>query len=97
MNTDKTYIGVAVPLPLNSTYTYAVPGDLVSRIQPGKRTIVPFGSRKLTGYILEYRDMPDKDIDIRDIIDIPDRQPLFPKQQIRFFLWISSYYLYPIG
>ncbi len=97
MNADKMFIGVAVPLPVNNIYTYAVPQDLVSFVQPGKRAVVPFGSRKVTGYILECQEAPDRNVDIRDILNIPDQHPLFPENLIRFFLWISDYYLYPIG
>jgi primosomal protein N' (replication factor Y) len=45
-------IDVAVPLPIDSTFHYAVPPALASRVTVGMRVLVPFGRRKLTGYVL---------------------------------------------
>ena len=45
-------VDVAIPLPLDSTYHYAVPPELASLAVTGARVLVPFGRRKLTGYVL---------------------------------------------
>ncbi len=90
------YIEVAVALPIEETFTYRVPDALLPLAEPGKRVLVPFGSRKITGYILGDA-IPSDHYEIKLILDILDDAPLFPESLIAFFKWISEYYLHPIG
>lgn len=90
------YLNVAVDLPVNTTYTYGVSKSLAHLVSEGKRVLVPFGSRRLTGYILGPAD-PSGQENIKGVIDILDDVPLFPAAMIPFFQWVSEYYHYPIG
>jgi primosomal protein N' (replication factor Y) len=96
MPTDYSYISVAVPLPVFGTYTYAVPESLQPMIEKGKRVLVPFGNRKLSGYVMGPGD-PSEVAGIKPIDDILDPKPLFPAAMIPFFQWIADYYVHPIG
>ena len=51
MTGQVKYIAVAVTLPLHPVYTYSVPEALVDLAVAGKRVLVPFGKRRITGYI----------------------------------------------
>jgi len=96
MATSSTYIEVAIALPVYNTYTYNVPETLHELVSEGKRVLVPFGRRRVTGYILG----PGKNIDqegIKTTLDILDENPLFPSSMIPFFRWTAEYYLHPIG
>ena len=44
----KKYVDVILPLPLNGTYTYAVPDDLSLSVGAGCRVVVPLGKRSIT-------------------------------------------------
>lgn len=93
---ENAYIEVAVALPVYKTFTYSVPEDLLPFISVGKRVLIPFGRRRVTGYILGT----PQDItpgEIKHILDVLDEQPLFPQSMIPFFQWISDYYKHPIG
>ncbi|MBW2384782.1 MAG: primosomal protein N' [Deltaproteobacteria bacterium] len=46
-------VRVALPVPIDSLFSYAVPESLVDRALPGCRVLVPFSGRKLTGLIVE--------------------------------------------
>ena len=46
---------VAIPRPVRRLFTYSIPEALAPRCLSGVRVIVPFGRRKLTGYLLEVR------------------------------------------
>jgi primosomal protein N' (replication factor Y) len=95
--TDPTvYIEVAVTLPLDQTYTYSVPDNLLASVAIGKRVWVPFGRRRVTGFILSRMSRTDVE-DIRPILDIIDDAPLFPAALIPFYRWIADYYHHPIG
>lgn len=89
-------IDVAVALPVFGTYTYRIPQSLIPLAAVGKRVLVPFGQRSITGYILGPPELPMPET-IKLILDILDDKPLFPSSMIPFFKWISDYYLYPIG
>ncbi len=90
------YIQVAVALPVYNAFTYRVPQHLSSFVSIGKRVLVPFGRRRVTGYIWGSSD-PVQDKEIKYILDVLDEKPLFPSSMIPFFRWIADYYMYPIG
>jgi len=90
------HIQVAVTLPVAGTYTYSATAELASMVVPGKRVLVPFGGRRVTGYVLEpCRLTPGQPI--KQILDILDEKPLFPSSMVPFFKWVADYYLHPIG
>ncbi len=90
------YIRVAVSLPVINAYTYTVPKHLASLCMPGMRVLVPFGKRRVTGYILSGQKTCGK-FQAKNILDVLDDHPLFPSSCIPFFKWISEYYIYPMG
>jgi len=96
MTPSAAYIDVAIALPVFKTFTYGVPENLVPQVSIGKRVLVPFGRRRVTGYILgSGRDNRPKDIKL--VLDVLDETPLFPASMIPFFRWTSDYYVHPIG
>ena len=98
MTTYSKYIDIAIALPVYNTFTYQIPESLSSLIFVGKRVLVPFGKRKVTGYILGSCEKTSRsEIEIKSILDILDEKPLFPSSIVPFFRWISEYYIYPIG
>jgi primosomal protein N' (replication factor Y) len=90
------YVRVAVNIPADKTFSYAAPESMGEKVALGKRVFVPFGKRVVTGYILETNVSADVN-NIKEIIDIPDHDPLFSEEDLRFYRWISRYYLYPLG
>ncbi|MFP4452806.1 MAG: primosomal protein N' [Desulfobacterales bacterium] len=90
-------IEIAVAMPVTGTYTYAVPAGLSGMAGAGKRVLVPFGSRRITGYVLgpDNREQKGDLKFVDDVID--DDTPLFPEEMIPFFRWISDYYMHPLG
>ena len=96
MTSPSIYIEVAIALPVHNTYTYSVPEDLSSLASTGKRVLVPFGRRRVTGYILGFCKKIHQE-EIKTVLDILDEASLFPSSMIPFFRWIADYYLHPIG
>lgn len=96
MTADRIYAEVAVTLPVFNVFTYEVPAAISSYICEGKRVLVPFKRRRVTGYVLALH--PDAQVDnVKQILDVLDEFPLFPKSMIPFFKWIADYYIHPIG
>ncbi|MDX1708625.1 MAG: DEAD/DEAH box helicase family protein, partial [Desulfobacterales bacterium] len=96
MTSENPHIEVAVALPVYRTFTYSVPPFLRAFIAVGKRVLVPFGQRRVTGYILGPAS-DSEPAEIKHILDVLDQEPLFPNSMIPFFQWISDYYKYPMG
>ena len=96
MRSTVTYIEVAVALPVFQTFTYGVAENVSALIAPGKRVLVPFGQRRVTGYILGTIDTATEK-DIKLILDILDEIPLFPESMIPLFQWSADYYKHPLG
>ena len=90
------YVEVAVALPVFGTYTYHLPERLRPQAAAGKRVLVPFGNRRVTGYILGTAP-ENKPAVIKDILDLLDEQALFTTDSIPFYRWIADYYLHPLG
>jgi primosomal protein N' (replication factor Y) len=93
------YVEVAVALPVIGTYYYRVPSELRQKVAVGRQVLVPFGRRRLTGYILEIKkQLPaDMDIAIRDIIQVSTEECHFSEPHLPFYRWLSNYYLAPLG
>jgi primosomal protein N' (replication factor Y) (superfamily II helicase) len=89
-------VSVAVALPIQETFSYSIPEHLASQICPGKRVLVPFGRRTVTGYLLGPARGADQ-LEIKHILDVLDDTPLFPATMIPFFEWIATYYVHPLG
>jgi primosomal protein N' (replication factor Y) len=94
---------VAVVAPVRQSYTYSLsngPGSNWPRLPAdliGRRVFVPFGNRRITGYILNIIDKAETEFEIKEILDILDDVPLFHADMVPLFRWISRYYHYPIG
>lgn len=96
MEPEVTLIEVAVPLPVEGTFTYAVPANLAPQATTGKMILVPFGGRTLSGYVLGLAHEKPK-AKIKPILTVVDDNPLFPESMIPFFRWIAAYYMHPLG
>lgn len=84
---------VVFPLPFRNRFTYSIPEDLRRFAAVGVRSVVPFGKRKLTGYIVNITDKPAITDDIKPLEDILDDIPVFDKSMLEFYEWIADYYL----
>ena len=96
MTSFSAYIDVAIALPVPTTYTYGIPRERAGRVSVGCRVLVPFGPRRVTGYILAVVDYSGDD-EIKPVLEILDDVPLFPETLIPVFRWMADYYIYPLG
>lgn len=95
---------VAVAAPVDQVYSYAIPDNLLQECKGndldsviGRRVLVPFGRRIVTGYVLAWAKRKTAEFTLKEIKDILDDSPLFPPSMIALFNWVSLYYHYPIG
>ena len=92
----ELFCQVAVALPVPGSFTYAVPEPFRQAIRPGYRVLVPFGRRRVTGYVLELADRCEVD-PVKPIHDLLDDRPAFDNVRASLFRFVSDYYLQPLG
>ena len=82
--------------PLPSPYSYLVPDDLRSFVQPGQRVKAPLGrgSRLAVGYCVSVGS-PGKPLNrrLKSIDSVLDREPLVSSMMLELTRWISESYL----
>ena len=92
------YAQIILPLNLKGTFTYKIPDELLAQIQVGMRVLVPFGGKKIyTGIVAEIHDDKPETFIPKEIINILDDFAILPNAQIRFWNWLSEYYLCNLG
>lgn len=94
---DVRLWNVAVPVPLRRTFIYSIPESLESPL-PGCRVLVPFGRRRLTGYLLSPATPREAGaLRIREVLELLDEEPSLPEGLLSFLLEAAEYYLHPVG
>lgn len=92
-----SFCNVALPVPLRTTFTYAVPESMRTAIQPGSRVLVPFRKKSLVGVVVEFVKGAPEGTKVREITRVLDFVPALTPKLIELAIWIASYYLAPIG
>ena len=97
MTTDRPeFVDVAFPGSLEVPLTYRVPDALRLAAAPGKRVLVPLGSRMATGYVVGTRERPPVP-DLKDVSEFLDTEPLLDSHLLGLTRWVADYYLCPWG
>lgn len=99
MESRKEYAQVILPLPLAGNFTYLVPEKLHGRLGQGARVLVPFGPRHFyTGIVASVTPIaPVNVVNIKEISECLDDKPIVRNSQLRFWDWMSDYYLCTVG
>ncbi len=93
----QRYLEVALPVPLRSAFTYAVPGSFNGEELVGRRVLVPFRNRPTVGVGLALTEQAPEAKRIKVIAELLDPLPALPPKLIELGHWISRYYLAPVG
>ena len=91
---------VAVPRPVRRLFTYSIPEALAPRCLSGVRVIVPFGRRKLTGYLLEVRpseEAGEAKFPLKPIEDVLDPEPVLDDSVLELARFAAEYYVASLG
>jgi primosomal protein N' (replication factor Y) (superfamily II helicase) len=89
------YCDVALPIPLDRTFTYTVNGVVPT---VGARVLVPFSGQRLMGVVTRvHDDSPPEGVEIKPVQLVLDDAPLLPDELMRLASWIAQYYVAPLG
>src|SRR5258705_13699407 len=89
------FCDVALPVPLDQTFTYAVNG-VVPVV--GARVLVPFSGQKLMGVVVRvHEDAPAAGFEIKPVQQVLDEAALLSDELMKLAEGIAQYYVAPLG
>src|SRR5487761_276003 len=91
------YCEVALPVPLRSTFTYAIPEHLKTAELVGSRVVAPFRNRAMVGVVVAIVANPAAGKATKEIVELLDPTPALPPKLIELGMWVSRYYVAPVG
>lgn len=94
------FVDVILPLPLNAVFTYSVPERFRGQLHIGTRVVVPFGRRKFyTAIVMNLCAVEPSGYEVKEIERVLDStdEPTLIHPQLKFWNWISEYYLCTVG
>jgi len=87
------YCDVALPVPLDATFTYRVG---TTAPVAGGRVLVPFGQQRMAGVVVKLHDEKPS-VKTKEVLEALDAAPLLDAPMRELAEWIASYYLAPLG
>lgn len=88
---NSSYVRVVPELALDRMFDYRLPESLVGKVQLGHRLRVPWGSRKVLAYAVDFPLKPEVE-KCREILEIVGEEPLIPEVLIKLARWMADYY-----
>ncbi len=87
------YAEVTLSLPVSQTFIYAIPESMRTGSLVGSRVLVPLGQRMMTGFVVKLRKKRlDSGIQIKEITEVLDEEPVFSSGFLSFTQKLSNYY-----
>ncbi|MBI2891906.1 MAG: primosomal protein N' [Deltaproteobacteria bacterium] len=94
----ETWADVALALPLRQAFTYRVPRDLARDLEVGARVQVPFGRRRLAGFVVALGPARGTaPAGLRNVAAIVDPSPVLPAELLAVLRKAADYYFHPLG
>jgi len=92
-------VRVALPVPEDRLFDYAVPPAWADRAEPGRRALVPLGGRRTTGVIVECADAPSPEArgKLRPLEQIVDPEPVISTDLLEILRAEAEALLCPLG
>lgn len=95
---SRWYAEILLPLPLDTTFTYAIPAEMERVVKIGHRVIVPFGRKKYyTGIVRSLTTHAPDGIEIKEIAVVLDNEPIVRHPQLKLWEWVAEYYMCATG
>jgi primosomal protein N' len=74
---------------------YRLPPE--SRVAPGTRALVPLGTRRSMGVVIDVGAAAAGGSELRDVISVLDDEPVLDESLLRLVHWMADYYLSSLG
>jgi len=91
-------VEIALPVPVDSLFSYGVPAALAGEAVPGRRALVPFGPRRATGLIVARGEGPGSGgAPLRPIERVLDAAPVVSPTLIQVLIEAAADAFCPVG
>ncbi len=87
---------ISLPIPSKILFSYSAADDSPENVI-GRRALVEFGKRTLTGIIVDVEQDSPGIPGLKPIIELLDEEPVFSELMLKFINWIAEYYFASIG
>ena len=90
----EKFVDVILPLPLQASFTYALPPEMDGQVQIGCRVVVSFGRKKFyTGIVRNVHYLKPQEYEVKEVSAVLDEHPILLPLQFQFWEWLADYYL----
>ena len=93
MSRTTLFADVLLPLPVKGTFTYRIPFEWNDLVKVGQRVSVQFGRKKVYAGLIKRIHQKVPEVVPKYILHLLDEQALVNPIQLRFWEWISNYYM----
>lgn len=94
-NPAGPFVEVIVDIPVHAVdrvFHYAIPAHLSAEVRIGRRVLVPFGRRRVDGYIVGFA--PTAAVDnVRSLLDVRGEETYFSGHGLELARWLAGHYL----
>lgn len=90
-SSPNVYAEVALGVPQEEPFQYAVPVELQDKIAIGKRVKVPLKFQTRYGYVVGFSAKPAYG-SVKPLLEVVDEEPLIDEVFLKLTRWISDYY-----
>lgn len=88
---------VAVDLAIGKEFEYLIPESMEAELQLGCRVKVPFGHKRILGYVVGISDDSEYEFSrLKPVDEIVHRSPLLTPEILKLSRWLSGYYCCPL-
>lgn len=88
MNVAKVIVDVPTSM-VNQTFDYFIPTKFQEMLRPGMRVIIPFGPRKITGFVVRITEHSSFK-QLKEIIDVLDLTPVLTEELLQLGKWLAQ-------
>lgn len=79
---------------VNKIFQYRIPASLRAKIQIGHRVLVPFGRRKLEGYVVELSShLQIEEAKLKELLGLLDPEPIILPSLVELARWMEKAYV----
>ncbi len=97
MQREELYAGVIVDVraeAVDRIFQYSIPDKLAGKLELGHRVLVPFGHRRVEGYVVEFSGELEISADrLKSIIRLLDEEPIILPAQMELARWLRNHYV----
>lgn len=94
---NKIFVNIILPIPLMGTFTYEIPTRLISSVTQGSMVKCSFGAKTYWAVVQDFTETAPTHFTIKPILDVIYPHHFIPENVLKYWKWISEYYLCPVG